>query len=266
MSVYVSQLYTYPVKSLTGISSDKISIDEFGPIWDRRIMVVDQNGKFLTQRQLIQMSQVATKFEDETLMLSFKEQNITIQLSELPMLDKEIAVSVWNDEVLAVELPASINSWMSDVLEKQVKLCFIKQDTHRQVDLNFAKKGDRTGFSDGFPFLILSEASLEFLSDDIGYPLAAERFRPNIVVAGCDAFEEDTWSSIEINGILFDIVKPCSRCVIPTINPKTAIKEPQVMQVLLKHRKLDKQVYLGQNAIHQSFGSIEVGQIVKILK
>ena len=92
------------------------------------------------------------------------------------------------------------------------------------------------------------------------------RFRPNIVVSGCEAFAEDTWKKIAINGIEFDVSKPCSRCVIPTIDPATAVKQPDVMQVLLKQRKIGKKIYFGQNLIHRGTGTLSVNDHVEILE
>lgn len=266
MSIHVSQLFIYPVKSLQGISLESISVHDFGPKWDRRFMLVDDTGRFITQRQCPSMSQVPVVLQDNTMFIGEAENQISVQLNELNALSVMSEVSVWNDQLTAKVLPKNVNDWISNKLNRSARLCFIDDATHRQVDLEFAKKGDKTGFSDGFPFLILSEASLAFLSNEVGFNLDAMRFRPNIVVSGCEAFAEDQWQAIEINGIEFDIVKPCSRCVIPTINPATSEKQPEVMQVMLKHRKKGKQVYVGQNAIHRGIGELRIGDRVKILK
>ncbi len=144
-------------------------------------------------------------------------------------------------------------------------MCFMDEDTHRQVDLEFAQQGDRTGFADGYPFLILSEASIGFLSDKLGRELAIERFRPNIVVSGCDAFAEDEWKKIVINGVEFDIVKPCARCVIPTLDLETSEKQVDVMQAMMKYRKQGKAVMMGMNAVHRQTGVLQVGQTVAVV-
>jgi uncharacterized protein YcbX len=139
------------------------------------------------------------------------------------------------------------------------------EDTHRQVDLDYSEKGDRASFADGFPFLILGEKSVGFLSEQLGRELAIERFRPNIVISGCDAFAEDEWKKIVINGIEFDIVKSCARCIIPTLDLETSEKQTDVMQVMLKYRKQGKEVMVGQNAIHRQTGMLKVGQTVEVI-
>ena len=112
---------------------------------------------------------------------------------------------------------------------------------------------------------MMSEASVEFLSDQLGRELAIERFRPNIVFSGCDAFAEDQWKKIVINGIGFDIVKPCARCVIPTLDLETSEKQADVMRVMMKHRKQSDGVMVGQNAIHRHTGVLQVGQVVEVV-
>ena len=263
--IHVSELNIFPVKSFQGMSVQSCFVDDFGPQWDRRLMLINESGRFVTQRQLPLMSQMSASITGQVLTLTSPSSTFSLDLPSLELLDKSITVQVWNDSVHALLLTNEVNQWLSNELKTNIRLCFISSNTLRQVDLDYAKLGDKTGFSDGFPFLIMSQASLDFLSQQVGFELSSQRFRPNIVVSGCDAFEEDTWKSIVINGISFDIVKPCSRCVIPTIDPKTSIKQPEVMQVLLKHRKKDKAVYAGQNMIHRGQGQISVGDLVNVV-
>ena len=265
MTPYISQLFYFPVKSLKGSKLDVMSIDEFGPQWDRRFMLVDKTGRFVTQRQLPKMGQISASINENTLVFTFDEQHRLVNLKDLNAIDQYMDVKVWGDEVRARLINGEINAWLSEILNREVLLCYMGDDTHRQVDLEFAQKGDRASFSDGFPFLIISEASVEFLANELGRKLALERFRPNIIVGGCDAFSEDQWKKIKINGVEFDIVKPCSRCVIPTLDLATSAKQPDVMQVMLKHRKQGKNVMMGQNAIHRGLGEINVGDLIEVL-
>lgn len=265
MSIIVSQLCHYPVKSLKGISLNQMEVDAFGPKWDRRFMLVDSTGRFVTQRQCPLMGLIQVRIDNQTLSFEFGDQHYAIHLNDALTGKDYETVKVWDDVVTARLVQGDIHSWLSDILGRDVRLCFIDDATHRQVDPNYSRPGDRTSFSDGFPFLIISEASVDFLSDKLGREVEPARFRANIIVSGCEAFAEDEWKKIQINDIEFDIVKPCSRCVIPTLDLKTATKQPDVMQVMLKYRKQGKQVFMGQNAIHRSTGMLKLGDEIKIL-
>lgn len=263
----VSQLFYYPVKSLGAVAATDIQITSWGPHRDRRMMLVDQSGKFVTQRQCNDMALFRTLDDGQTLL--FEKGAATFELT-WPTLETseqaEKTVQVWNDEVLANLVSQAASDWFSDQLKKEVSLVYMPESTERQVDLEYAQAGDKTGFSDGFPFLITTEASLEFLQKELPFDLSINRFRPNIVVSGSTPFAEDEWKRIVINGIEFDVVKPCSRCVIPSLNPETAERQPEVMKVLVKHRKQGNKVYFGQNLIHRGQGKIAVGDQVTVLK
>lgn len=266
MSVVVSQLLYYPVKSLGAVSTESMTIEKIGPNKDRRMMVVDDNGKFVTQRQCPQMALVGVQDEGDILKLTFGPEQITLPWPDFSQSLQTVSVTVWHDQVAGQLIDHEINAWLSNILNRNVRLVFMHADTNRQVDLDFAKAGDVTGFSDGFPLLLLSKASVEFLQTHSNTELSPLRFRPNILVKGCEPFEEDNWKKIKIGDITFDIVKPCSRCVIPTLNPVNAEKQPEVMKAMLEHRKQGKQVYVGQNMIHLNQGVIEVGQQIEILE
>lgn len=265
MPPHVSQLFYFPVKSLKGSELASMSIDEFGPQWDRRFILVEKTGRFVTQRQSPKMGQISTHIINNTLVLKYGQDERSLDLNDVNSIEQYMDVKVWDDEVRARFIQGEINTWLSEILNRDVSLCYMGDDTYRQVDLEFAQDGDRASFSDGFPFLIISQASVDFLSEKLGRHLAVERFRANIVVSGCEAFAEDQWKKIKINGVEFDVVKPCSRCVIPTLDLKTSDKQPDVMQVMLKHRKQGKQVLMGQNAIHRGLGEINVGDTIEVL-
>lgn len=228
-------------------------------------MLVDQSGRFLTQRQCPTMGRIAVKVTGEQLCLKHGSVKKFLNLGKLHQFDEHRSVRVWKDEVNARVIRHDINQWISAILQRDVVLCFMHEDSHRQVDPEFARQGDRASFVDGFPFLIMSEASVGFLSDQLGRQLSIERFRPNIVVSGCGAFAEDEWQKIAINGIELDIVKPCARCVIPTLDLETSAQQVDVMQVMLKYRKQSKGVMVGQNAIHRQTGLLQIGQAVAVL-
>lgn len=264
MTIKVSQLFYYPVKSLKGRSVERVQLDAFGPKWDRRFMLVDDTGRFITQRQCPKMNQIGAQVKDDQLQVSFEGLQKIVDLNDITSMTEFREVRVWDDTVNARMILTDMNAWLSRILERSVNLCFMDNTTHRQVDLDFAKVGDQTSFADGFPLLIVSEASIAFLSEKLQRDIHVERFRPNIVVSGCEAFAEDQWKTITINDIQFDIVKPCSRCVIPTLDLTNSEKQPDVMQVMLKYRKQGKHVMVGQNAIHSSQGWLTLGDEIMV--
>jgi uncharacterized protein YcbX len=241
-----------------------MELDTFGPKWDRRFMLVDKNGRFLTQRECPLMGQISAKVENGHLLLTHTGVEKSLDLDSLAKFELHQPVTVWKDKVNARIIQHDINQWISEILQRELRLCFMGDNTLRQVDLEYAEPGDRASFADGFPILIVSEASVKFLADKLGRELAIERFRPNIVLSGCDAFAEDRWKKISINGIEFDLVKSCARCAIPTLDLETSEQQADVMQVMLKYRKQGKGVMVGQNAIHRGTGLLKVGQTVKV--
>lgn len=266
MTIKISQLFYYPVKSLAGINAHKLEVNSWGPHHDRRLMLVDGEGRMVTQRQCPLMALVKVKNLGASLQLQFKWQSISM---DWPNFDEETnpkRVFVWGDEVEAQIVSGSINTWLSNVLERDVQLVYMSEETHRQVDLNYASEGVRASFSDGFPFLLISRASVEFLQKKLPFKLDALRFRPNIVIDGCEAFAEDSWSQIKIGKMGFQLVKPCARCVMPSINMDTGQVQKEVMQVMIDHRKREGDVFMGQNMVHTGEGELQLGQAIEIVK
>jgi uncharacterized protein YcbX len=142
------------------------------------------------------------------------------------------------------------------------------ESTERRVDPVYAHETDITSFSDGFPLLLISEASLEDLNQKLELPLSMQRFRPNLVVRGCAPYAEDEWRRIRIGSLEFDVVKPCSRCVITTIDPETGqrAQDGEPLRTLSLYRKQDNKVYFGQNLIHRGSGTLETGTEIEILE
>ncbi len=265
MGIKVSQLYYYPIKSLAGISSEQLSVTRWGPHRDRRLMMVDEQGLFITQRQSHVMALISVIDDGDEIRLTYQGRGISIAWPDFSHAQQTHKVEVWGEELAGQVVSEEINEWLSQVLQRTVTLVYMADITHRQVDTNYASLGTRTGFTDGFPFLIVSQNSINYLHQDLTFNLDAQRFRPNIVVTGCKAFSENDWKKIRINNLEFNLVKPCSRCVIPSIDPSTGLIQEQVMQVLLAHCSKDGEVYFGQNALHQGEGVLAVGQEVELI-
>lgn len=259
--VTISELYIHPLKSAASISVTKASIDAFGFENDRRWMLVDNKGIFLSQRQLPSMCLIKAVVEDDGLKLSVPN----VSPLFVPFIDDKIQmVEVWGDTCQSYDCGEKAAAYLSDFLQVKCRLVYFSENEKRQVDLDYAKTGDLTGFSDGFPLLVISQASLDDLNSRLNEPVSMTRFRPNVVISGVEAFAEDSWNDIQIGGINFRVVKPCSRCSIPSIDPLTGLRSVEPVKTLRGYRMRDSKVYFGQNVIADATGVIEVGMTVVV--
>lgn len=259
----VKSLSIYPVKSCREVAQNSSFVESFGLQNDRRWMVVDEQGVMLTQRKVSKMCLIQPELTMTGLVLNAPKMNPLV--IDIPSDNKKYNVKVWTDHCQAFDAGNDAANWLSQMLEKKCRLVYFPDDEFRQVDLEYANEGDKTAFSDGFPLLIISQGSLDDLNQRLSSPITMNRFRPNIVIEGCEPFAEDGWKKIRIGEISFRIVKPCSRCVIPSINIDTAEREKEPIKTLLSYRKRDKKIFFGQNVIAESTGQIDVGMSVEII-
>ncbi len=264
-AILLSELYFYPVKSLRGVKLERAPVDRRGIHFDRRWMVVDPAGGFLSQRQLPRMALVGTRLIPGGLRLcapGMPDLEVPFEEGEGEVLQ----VEVWSDLCQARSAGAAADRWLSRFLGRPCRLVYLPAESRRAVDPDYAAPEDETGFSDGFPFLLISQASLDDLNDRLPEALPMRRFRPNLVVTGCAPYAEDRWRRIRIGDISFRVVKPCSRCAIPTIDPETAEKEAEPLRTLNRYRRRDNKVYFGQNLLHDGTGTLETGMAVEVLE
>ncbi|MDQ7016651.1 MAG: MOSC domain-containing protein, partial [Gammaproteobacteria bacterium] len=255
----------YPCKSLRGISLDSVLLEARGLQDDRRWMVVDSNGEFITQRQQPRMALVDVQLTDEGLLISLAE-------SEPVCASRGggnvFQVKVWNDWVEAESCGREVDEWLSDFLTQPCRVVYMADHVQRPVDPVYAEAGKQVSFADGFPLLLISEASLEALNEKLEQPVSMAHFRPNVVVTGCEAFAEDQWRQLKIDEVELCVVKPCSRCVITSIDPNSAEKHPQQqpLRTLLTFRKQGKEVCFGQNIIPSKMGVLSLSQKVTVVE
>lgn len=261
----LSEIYIYPVKSLAGINVLSWPINEKGLLHDRKWMLIDSNNHFLSQRHLPRMVLIKTEITDKELILSTKTSG-NISLPLYPEDGDEINTTIWKDQCLAKTTSKIANQWLSDFLEIECKLVYQPENTVRSVDPHFAFTTDKVNFSDGFPFLIISQASMDALNQVLPSQIPIRRFRPNLVISNCNSYAEDSWREISINSITFRLPKPCSRCLVPTIDMNTAQTNKEPLSTLNHLRKWNKQVFFGQNALHNDTGELSVGNNVRIIR
>lgn len=259
----VVSLFYYPVKSMQGIPLTSATIDDFGFVGDRRYMLIDEQGRFVTQRKNSVLSAFQAQLIDKG--VSITAGNKVAMVFPLSEFTESMQASVWDDQVEVLIIPFDKMSDISAVLGFNVTLAYMPDSSYRQVDRAFFNAPQRVGFADAFPFLLTSMASLEDLNSRLEHAIGMSRFRPNIVIDGVHAFEEDQWQEIRIGDVVFKCVKPCSRCVMTTIdeNGNTG-QEP--LKTLASYRKNSFGVCFGENLVHLSPGMIHVGDEVEILK
>jgi len=263
-NIIVSGLSVFPVKSCREVKLNSALVESFGLKNDRRWMVVDESGVMLTQRKIAEMCLIQVEVTESGLVLKTAFMDSLSVIT--PVVKKKVTVKVWNDECQAFDAGDEAAKWLSLALSVTCRLVYFPNDEFRQVDLTYANKGDKTAFSDGFPLLLISQGSLDDLNSRLSTAVTMNRFRPNIVVSGCQPFAEDKWKKIRIGNINFRIVKPCSRCVIPGINIETAEREEEPIKTLVAYRKRDNKIFFGHNIIADSFGKIQVGMPVEIIE
>ncbi|PVZ69495.1 MOSC domain-containing protein [Pelagibaculum spongiae] len=261
------QIFIYPVKSCRGIALTKANVGRFGLEWDRRWMIVDANGSFLTQRKHSKMAMIQPHLSDSGVLLNAPN------MPELEIvsdgLGEDIQVEVWGDQVLAENCGQQAAQWWSEYLGEPATMVFMPDHGLRQVSLKYAEQGNHVGFADGFSLLVISKSSLDDLNQHLSEDVDMRRFRPNIVVDDCEAFAEDTIKKLQINDIEFSVVKPCSRCVMLRVNPDTGMQDKiDPLTALAKYRRDlfgHKGIFFGQNLVHHKEGEIAVGNEIKLL-
>jgi len=267
-SMHLSSLYRFPLKSAAGESLQRCASDSLGLLGDRRWMVVAAGtGRFLTQRVLPRMALLQAHWQGDTA-LKLAAPGMPELLVRVPDGKTMRCVQVWSANPVVPDAGETAAAWLSDFLGQACRLVYLPEDDGIQVDLDYARLGERTAFSDGFPFLLIGQASLDDLARRVGRPLEMLRFRPNLVVSGAEPYAEDGWKRIRIGQLTFRVVKPCSRCVIPTLDPATGERAPdrEPLNTLLSYRKGPGGVFFGQNLIAEGRGELEVGMPVERLE
>lgn len=254
----VSELNIYPLKSGRGIRVERAAVGDRGFEHDRRWMLVDEFGEFLTQRSLPRMALLDVQLGNGHLTFGAPEMP-SLEVPLVPESNEELWVVVWSDRCRSLALGAAYDDWFSRYLGLRCRLVYMPDEVVRPVDPDFAGPDDRVGFADAFPYLVISEASLEFLNQKLESPVTMSRFRPNIVVRDCEPHAEDHWSRVQIGEVSFTGVKLCARCKLVMVDPATAAVFPEPLRTLSNYRRREQGVLFGQNMIAQSRGSVAVG-------
>ncbi|MCZ2723513.1 MOSC domain-containing protein [Marinomonas sp. 15G1-11] len=266
MPATVSELAIYPIKSIQGIKLTQAVATDSGFFNDRRYMLVKRSGEFITGRENPSLTLVRCIIHpDDTLELSHPNTDIKLVIDPNSFSDRRITVTIWENEVEARICGSQFDQWFSSVLGEEVLLTFFDQDSKRVTK---RRPEMPVAFADGYPYLITSKASLNALNDRCSEAMSMERFRSNIVVDHCDAFEEDTWQTIKIGEAIFEATKPCSRCIFTTLDPITAqrSRKGEPIKTLAKFRMTaEKEVTFGMNFVCIQEGIVKENDTIEVI-
>ncbi len=263
--MHISEIIIYPVKSLKGFSLTGARMDLSGLQYDRQWMVIEPDGRFMTQRIYPQMALIETEINDGQLILRTfgMEHHIVPSISDDA---QTVETEVWGDAVTANVHDDATNQWLSQAIGSECKLVCFPPDHTRQCDPEHAKQGDHTMFSDAYPVLVLSQASLDHLNTKLSTAVEINRFRPNLVIAGCEPHDEDNWQQIQINDLTLRNGVPCARCSVPTVDPEIGVLSgPEPIHTLSSYRQSDGEIYFGMTFVPNTEGSIHVSDQVTVI-
>lgn len=256
----ISALTVYPIKACRGIDLPRARVVERGFEFDRRYMIVDADGEFVTQRTHKELALVTTALSGD----GFELGAPGLEPLWLPRRHDggaRVRASVWGHEGVGA-LHEQGSEWLSVYLRGPYRLVYMPDDHERPVNPARSRPGDIVSFADAYPFLVISEASLAELNRRLPRPLGMRRFRPNIVISGASPFAEDGFARVRMGSISFRGPKRCDRCVVTTIDPETGQAGPEPLKTLASFRKEDGKVWFGMNLIHDGLGELAVGDDV----
>ncbi len=262
----VEALWTFPVKSAGGFTSDEMAIEPRGPRYDRRWMLIDGDGGFITARKHPRLVLVQTRLVDGCLHLSAPGQRDLVVPAATGQ--ARVPVTIWKDRVDAALVDEKVDAWLSAFLGVPCRLVAMDNAARRTMAHDAGFENDEVSFADGMPVLLCNTASLAQVNSWAGEDFPMLRFRPNVVFSGAAAFAEDDWRELQIGSMVFRAVKVCRRCVFTTIDPESGEKHPrqQPLATLAIHRKVPGGVAFGLNLAPVGSGTIRVGDTVTLLR
>ncbi|MFT5452163.1 MAG: hypothetical protein ACI9N9_001651 [Enterobacterales bacterium] len=264
-AISVTNLNRYPIKSLKGEELEGANIKTTGIEYDRHWMLVDDKGKFITQRKHPQLALLSAWIEGDTLNLKIPGQEKIISKIKPQANNDSMKVSIWNDELIAKTVEPSIDDLLSEYLNKKCQLIVMDHQQPRIISDEAAE--GTVSFADAFPFLLIGSESLSTLNGKLKTPVSKQNFRPNIVVNTHRAHEEDSWDEVKIGEVRFKNVKLCSRCILTTVDPETGVRsvEQEPLVTLLTYRNIEQKIMFGINLIALNEGVIRKSDEVEVL-
>jgi uncharacterized protein YcbX len=288
----LASIHIYPMKAARAVDLGEARVEPWGLAGDRRWMLADEDGRFISQREEPSLARVEVSTSPGSTGPQSTSPHSTSPHSTSPRGGAlavaapgrpgllvavpgpdapQLKVTVWGSVLVAVVAGPAADAWFSAYLDRPVSLVYLDDPaTRRPVDSEFGRAGDTVSFADGFPLLLTTTGSLDelgtWLAADGDQPVPMTRFRPNVVVAGTAPWAEDRWLRVRIGEVPFRVVKPCGRCVVTTIDQQTGVRGRQPLKMLGRHRRFGQELVFGQNLIPDRTGVIRVGDPVEVLE
>ncbi|MCB0562807.1 MAG: MOSC domain-containing protein [Phaeodactylibacter sp.] len=245
--MHITALYTYPIKSLAGISLPKARVEKRGLAFDRHWMLVDRDGLFISQREIPQLALLVPDLTVHDLIVRHRHEGL--EPLAIPLLPaegaKEMEVQIWDDRCTALQVSREADEWFSEILQTNCHLVYLPEENTRPLSPNYGHPGEITAFADSCPLLIIGEASLADLNQRLAEPVPMNRFRPNIVFSEGQPYEEEGWKNFRIGSVPFRGIRPCARCQITTINQESADIGKEPLRTLSTYRRQGHKVLFG---------------------
>jgi uncharacterized protein len=264
----LASVHIYPLKGCRAVDLDEAVVEPWGLAGDRRWLLVDPDGQFITQREYPALARLVVGYDGGADIAVSCDGCRPLRVAAPGGCSELFKVTVWRSTVLAAAAGPEADAWFSAYLGQPVRLVYLDDPTRRAVDPEFGAAGDVVSFADGYPLLITSVGSLDqlgrWLTADGDQPVPMNRFRPNVVVSGFGPWEEDRWRRIRIGSVSFRVAKPCGRCIVTTTDQTTGERGRQPLRMLARHRRFGKSLVFGQNIIPDSPGLIRVGDPMEV--
>lgn len=259
----LTEIWIYPIKSLGGIRLHHARVMPKGLQYDRRWMLIDQDGIFITQRVHSRMALFKLSYSTERFTINFGENFIYLPVNA-PVSQDSIHAAIWDDVVEVFEVAGEYSQWFSQRLGMNCRLVYFPESKERLVDVKYRLDNDHVSLADGYPFLIIGQGSLDDLNNRLKDIVPMNRFRPNFVFTGGHPYEEDNWRVFNIGKNRFAGVKPCGRCTLTTVDQETAVKGVEPLATLSTFRKVNNKINFGQNLIALDCHDIYEGDEIQL--
>lgn len=262
-------LHIYPVKGLKGLTLETSDVEPWGLVGDRRWMVVDARGRFLSQREQPRLALIVPTLLADGLRLALPGREPVAIARPVPSTPR-VDVVIWRDTVSAAPAAPDADRWISDALGVPCRLVHMADpETARPVDPEFGAPGDTVSFADGFPLLVTTAASLGDLDRRLGRAVPMSRFRPNLDIDGGAPWDEDGWRRIRVGEVTFKVVKDCARCAVTTVDQETGVRsaDNEPIRTLAGFRRVaGGRIIFGQNLVPEHRGTVRVGDEVTAIE
>ncbi len=259
----LSEIWIYPVKSLGGIRLSTAKVMEKGLQYDRRWMLIDESGQFMTQRAYPRMSLFALRQTSDSFWIAYGDDELEL-LSDGPHSGEAVNANIWGDTVDVAEESVKSSLWFSERLGVSCRLVSFPEENPRPIDPQYRLASESVSLADGYPVLVIGKSSLVDLNARLDTPVPMNRFRPNLVFTGGEPYEEDTWKEFLVGANRFAAVKPCARCVLTTVDQATGEKGREPLLTLSRYRRQGDKINFGENVIPIDYHEIHEGDEITL--